>query len=778
MDVIRFELRKVYRKKAFWLVIGAALLLHLLLLWWNAMPAESAPSHAEYREFCQQLREIPPDEQIGWLQEKQAYWDAVLLKETWENSAQASPALTDAMEKYPAVFAEAQDYELARRQIALVEEALGEAETVYDYEGYLDGIEDTAYRTSHFSVFGQDEESFSYRNILKTAEDFQKMRGTPITYDANRGIAILLHNPIGDLLLVMTAVFLSLCFVAEEKQKNLFRLIKTMPGGESRTVFAKLSAMGAGIIGASLAFFFVSFLVAHLFYGLGDLSRSIQSVPELIGSTLPLSVGQYLLLLLGLKTFGLLVIGIWAFVLALLCRHPVITLLGDVAVGALSWALTRIPPLSAWNWFKHLNLATLAEPYSVWKEYLNLNFFGFPLPAWAWHLGFAAAPFLAGIGISVLLSHFNRTLSYRTLPRLWLRRRPARPHGLLGYELRKVFLVNRVGVILLLFALLQIVTVVTAERRQDPLDYAYSAYMHRLEGPVTEDKAAFIEEENRYFQEAAQTRADLQQQYINGQIDSDTYMQEMSETEYSPVQYQAFRQVYDRYAYLKGTDGGGCFVYDAGYNQLFGITDSSVGFNSSLRLVLVFALIFCGVFAMEYESGVFRILCTVPQNTFGSKLAASGIAGACAFLLAYGADIAQIAKNYGLPALWVSTESLPALSAYGNLPLWGYLALLLGIRFVVCAGLMCLCLVLSKLLKNRLWSALASFGLFALPFFIHWWNPDLCGGIGVVPLMGGNDLLLGRIPAISSAIQLSLFFVITGGCIGYLYLSFKLTIKK
>ena len=48
------------------------------------------------------------------------------------------------MEKYPAVFAEAQDYELARRQIALVEEALGEAETVYDYEGYLDGIEDTA----------------------------------------------------------------------------------------------------------------------------------------------------------------------------------------------------------------------------------------------------------------------------------------------------------------------------------------------------------------------------------------------------------------------------------------------------------------------------------------------------------------------------------------------------------------------------------------------------------------------------------------------------------
>lgn len=86
-----------------------------------------------------------------------------------------------------------------------------------------------------------------------------------------------------------------------------------MPGGESRTVFAKLSAMGAGIIGASLAFFFVSFLAAHLFYGLGDLSRSIQSVPELIGSTLPLSVGQYLLLLLGLKTFGLLVIGIWAF---------------------------------------------------------------------------------------------------------------------------------------------------------------------------------------------------------------------------------------------------------------------------------------------------------------------------------------------------------------------------------------------------------------------------------------------------------------------------------
>ena len=379
-------------------------------------------------------------------------------------------------------------------------------------------------------------------------------------------------------------------------------------------------------------------------------------------------------------------IGIWAFVLALLCRHPVITLLGDVAVGALSWALTRIPPLSAWNWFKHLNLATLAEPYSVWKEYLNPEFFRVSPPCMGMASRFAAALFLAGIGISVLLSHFNRTLSYRTLPRLWLRRRPARPHGLLGYELRKVFLVNRVGVILLLFALLQIVTVVTAERRQDPLDYAYSAYMHRLEGPVTEDKRRLSRKKTAISKRPRRPGPIYSSNISTEQIDSDTYMQEMSETEYSPVQYQAFRQVYDRYAYLKGTDGGGCFVYDAGYNQLFGITDSSVGFNSSLRLVLVFALIFCGVFAMEYESGVFPHPVYGSAKHVGSKLAASGIAGACAFLLAYGADIAQIAKNYGLPALWVSTESLPALSAYGNLPLWGYLALLLGIRFVVCAG--------------------------------------------------------------------------------------------
>lgn len=765
-----YEARKVFQKKAFWLILLAAVMLHIFLLWRSETPIQGEPSHAEYRAFHHKLQGMEAADKLHYLHEQETYLNAILLKEAWESNkeVQVSEQAAESIRKYPEVFAEGQDYDLARRRQALTSEALREAETVYGYEKYLDGIADVARRTGQFSIFGQNKNSFSYRNIMKTAVDFEGMRNTVIQYDANRGVYMLLNSPVSDLMLVLMVIFLSLMLVSEEKRKNIFRLLKTTPGGGSRTAFAKLSVLAIGVVGVSLLFFAVSALLANAFYGLGDLTRTIQSVPELMGSTLRLSVGDYLLLMLLLRTCGLVVVGICAFGVAVLCRHPVVTVLCDVVIGALSVALTLIPPLSAWNWLKYLNLSTLVNPYAVWKGYLNLDFFSRPAYAWVWYLVFAAVCLLAGAALGVLLFRFKRDISYKPLLKVLIRRQRRRTHtSLFYYECRKVFVVNKAAIILLLFACLQMFTVIRAEERREPFDHAYAAYMHQLEGPVTEDKAAFLQEQERTFREAEQVKSALQQQYTAGQISLSEYTTAVANVDSSPVQQQAFKKVYARFTYLQNTQAGH-FVYDTGYERLFGMTDSSTGFSSSLRLVIVFSLCFCGVFAVEYESGVSRILKTVPRKTTGLKLAAAALAGGITFSLAYGTDIAETVKIYGLPALQAPANSLPMLSAYGGLPLWGYLGFLLAIRLMVCFGVMCLCLGLSKLLKNSLWAFLLSFGVLALPFFVYLWNGEWFGSVGIVPLLTANDILLRNQPVYSTVIQLLALLAMTAGTFIYL----------
>lgn len=48
-----------------------------------------------------------------------------------------------------------------------------EAGKTPDYDAYLDSVASQAERMSCSSVFGGDPGSFSYRNIQKTAEDFE-----------------------------------------------------------------------------------------------------------------------------------------------------------------------------------------------------------------------------------------------------------------------------------------------------------------------------------------------------------------------------------------------------------------------------------------------------------------------------------------------------------------------------------------------------------------------------------------------------------------------------
>ncbi len=79
------------------------------------------------------------------------------------------------------------DSDETRTEYAAVNNLLVQAEYLSGYESYLLSIQENKEQLLSFSVFG-DTDSFSGRNILKTAEDFEALDGSTLTIGADGAV--------------------------------------------------------------------------------------------------------------------------------------------------------------------------------------------------------------------------------------------------------------------------------------------------------------------------------------------------------------------------------------------------------------------------------------------------------------------------------------------------------------------------------------------------------------------------------------------------------------
>ena len=168
MILFKYELYKVITKKVFWGILGAALVINMLALWWLNPPPEGL-SHTQVREVYDTIRPMNMEEKITFLSElidkseEHEFQDEVVWLTSYAYSQLATAIL----------------YEL----------------TVNTHSAYLDRIDEAANRLLGTAIFGSDPNSFPARNISRTQRDFYGQRETQIRFDVNEGLSVLLESP-------------------------------------------------------------------------------------------------------------------------------------------------------------------------------------------------------------------------------------------------------------------------------------------------------------------------------------------------------------------------------------------------------------------------------------------------------------------------------------------------------------------------------------------------------------------------------------------------------
>lgn len=373
------------------------------------------------------------------------------------------------------------------------------AQYLADYPDYLARVQEQAYKMQASSIFGGDPNSFVYRNIVKTARDFAHCSAEGIRLGNDWAIQGWLESDWADWGFLAAIILLLMSFL-EERKKGLNAVIRSCSGGRGKLQLKRL-----GIL-----LFFSAVMTLLLYYlplglslawegGWEDLSRPVQSLPEFQKCTAQLTIGEFLVEFFFFKTACGFLLGvlIW-FALSFVEQVQLCWMVTAAGLAVEYFLHTLIPVQSILSPLRYVNVFSYVFTSKLYTEYVNINFFSFPVGKTALLLGLMA---LTGILLSVVLVMLlpkrypfgNRDKLGKWVD-LWNRAGDTlrRPLGLLGFEWYKLLFLTAGGLALILGAILGRDLGLNSGAYNRMEDHVFHQYVAQVQGPVTQATYDFI----------------------------------------------------------------------------------------------------------------------------------------------------------------------------------------------------------------------------------------------------------------------------------------------
>lgn len=255
----------------------------------------------------------------------------------------------------------------------------GEELTAYidGYDDYMTSVQDNVVMMKENPLFAMDD-SFVFRNLIKTGEDYAKISDITPVEGENRGIMAVFQFTLSTFILLLTGVYIVLCFLAE-RQKGLYLLVRCTERGRTVLSLQRIGILCLGVFGAALILYGSIFVISSVIFPGCDMARPVQSIPELGSVIGHYSIGEYFVLYVLRKAMGCLFACLLLYFCMSLFRSSFcivaffLLMLGEYALYAF------IIPTGKWSVFKYINLYTYAFCGTDYANYYNLNVFGNPM---------------------------------------------------------------------------------------------------------------------------------------------------------------------------------------------------------------------------------------------------------------------------------------------------------------------------------------------------------------------------------------------------------------
>ena len=613
--------------------------------------ANSKETYTHYREWLGKMKNLPLSEAASILEQEKERLETLLKNE--------DSAGDDAKATY-----------------AAVNTLLSQTKYLSDYPDWLDSIQKNKDSMLSFSIFS-DPDSFSGRNILKTAGEFEKLQGVKLTLGENGAVDALLSFSLTDYFLLTLLMIIAVSFL-EERKKGLWNVVHAAPGGRLRLAIKRTAILFCTSVFGVLLLYGTNLMIGFSVYGGYDsLNRSVQSV-ELLGGLPQLStIGAFLsgwfLLRIGAAFFISLLL--WLLLTAIHNVKYTIIITGGVL--ALEYSLyTFLPVQSSFNLFKYFNLFTYISMSDLYTNYLNIDLFGYPfgicrisqlaLPMLCVLLGTACIVIncckkpAAGKDLFGRFAVKLNSITDRFLGRL----------RLFGFEAYKSMWIQKgIIVIALLIYLAMQLSYTAPVPVSNAAEGAARQYTAELAGEITEDTLNRIE---HIQSELNQTIADYKAAeiaYENGEMEYPQFDVYAREASVAQTKSEGLDMVRDRVEQLQEQAQEKGFtpylIAEAPFESVYGKTAESNRQSAAMLSLLILGLLLAGCITYEKQSGITGLTASTVKGRGVLLTRKILLAAGCATLVwavVYGLELRAFLMICDTKTLSASAENLVLLS--------------------------------------------------------------------------------------------------------------------
>lgn len=734
--LIPFELQKLWRRRSFVLSVCTLLLIHVFLLIYTSMPGEGTAPLSAYRRLWNELSAMNEDEKGDYLTGLKERMDGVsfvrdILAMQSFGSEMGNVLAEEELRDHPGVFEvyydlyESGQYleftESLEQEKDMIDGVYEEWQRVAGYGDYLRAVRESGDTLGGILVFrGQDQDSYSARNLQKSAADYEALRDDGLCFAPSSSITLAIEGSWQDILVFLSVLLFVSGLITEEKGRKLLFITRSTRYGMSRDIGAKLAALFLHCTAVTVLFYSVSLVFFGQSAGWFDPWARLQSIAPYMESSLPVSILGYLLLVVFTKALVLFGIGSLLTALCILSDAAFVPFLtGGLAAGISMLLYVLIPAGSEFSVCKYLNPAGLLKTENLYGYYLNFNVLGYPVSRLT--LSLVCIFLLSAAGILCSMALFCRTQSLEVRKARLPFALPFKPHvNLMRHEGYKILITNHA--LLLVAAFAALLAIKSLDRAYIPSvgEQYYRNLMVCLEGDLDEEKEALVLSEQARYDEAFQKIEQVDAMADAGEISRDAADIMKLQANMTLSFYPSFGRVKAQYQHIK--EYGGSFVYDTGYLYFLGVWENV--FPMDLLILSVgIILAVSGAVPMEYQTGVHALIGAAKEGKRSVMVRKTVICAGLAGLLALAPVICRairIASVYPMSSFGVKVQNIPCFADIAiPVPLWLFILLFVLAQIIAAAVAAAVTIVISVWRKSQLQTIFYALLILAVPLILQ-----------------------------------------------------------
>lgn len=466
-----------------------------------------------------------------------------------------------------------------------------QVEYLKDYPNYLERVQEQAYKMQHSSIFGADPNSFTYRNIIKTAKDFADLSSDGVRLGDDLALQNWLAFSWADWGFLAAILLLIMSFL-EERKKGLAAIVRSCPAGQGKLQSTRLLILLLYSAGMTFLLYYLPLVVSLVAEGgWSDLSRPVQSLAAFQKCTAQLTIGEFLVQFFFLKTVCGFFLGvlIW-FALSFLEQVQLCWMVTAAALAVEYFLHTTIPAQSILSPLRYVNVFSYVFTSKIYTEYVNLNFFTYPIGKITMLLGLLLIGTIVLTTVIVVLMPKRYPFGNKDLLGKWIHlwnriKDPVlRKLGMVGFEWYKQLFMTAGGLVLVLGLLISRDLPLNSGAYNRIEDSLYRQYMAQVQGPVTQSTHDYI----------AQAKASLEGVEIN-RAEFEAALNRLEQT-------------------VADMPEGAWLVDDTMFLNIYGSESWYTQRNTALIALLIVCAGLSSLFAPEQNADLRRMLHSTPRG--------------------------------------------------------------------------------------------------------------------------------------------------------------------